>query len=154
FGVDAAEDFKEYMLRDYYCWCKLKLLDDAADIKLRLLEQSAVAVQIVSAVQIVKTEDMHYHLMRIAEAITPTDEKAQTVPKEAVLEENKENMDAPLVEEMYVSFIALLNLLDGCMKACSADVVPIHWYIMTSPFTYGTTHEFFKSHKYFGLEDD
>nr|GEW79867.1 neurofilament heavy polypeptide like [Tanacetum cinerariifolium] len=52
-----------------------------------------------------------------AEAITPTDEKAQTVPKEAVLEENKENMDAPLVEEMYVSFIALLNLLDGCMKA-------------------------------------
>nr|GEV59454.1 hypothetical protein [Tanacetum cinerariifolium] len=50
FGVDAAEDFKEYTLRDYYCWLKtyccwykLKLLDDAADIKLRLLEQSAAA---------------------------------------------------------------------------------------------------------------
>nr|GEW79954.1 hypothetical protein [Tanacetum cinerariifolium] len=58
FGVDAVEDFKEYTLRDYYCWLKtyccwykLKLLDDAADIKLRLLEQK----QIVSAVQIVKT---------------------------------------------------------------------------------------------------
>ncbi|GJV53081.1 hypothetical protein Tco_1448822 [Tanacetum coccineum] len=38
------------------------------------------------------------------EAITAADEKAQldTVPKEAVLEENKENMDAPLVEEMSV----------------------------------------------------
>nr|GEY22515.1 hypothetical protein [Tanacetum cinerariifolium] len=45
FGVDAAEDFKQYTLRDYYCWLKLKLLDDAADIKLRLLEQS-VAVGI------------------------------------------------------------------------------------------------------------
>nr|GEU43315.1 reverse transcriptase domain-containing protein [Tanacetum cinerariifolium] len=50
FGVDAVEDFKEYTLRDYYCWLKtycclykLKLLDDAADIKLRLLEQSAAA---------------------------------------------------------------------------------------------------------------
>nr|GEX68604.1 hypothetical protein [Tanacetum cinerariifolium] len=39
---------KEYMLKDYYCWlktyccwCKLMLLDDAADIKLRMLEQSA-----------------------------------------------------------------------------------------------------------------
>nr|GFC37438.1 hypothetical protein [Tanacetum cinerariifolium] len=38
FGVDAVEDFKEYMLRDYYCWVKtyycwykLKLLDNAAD---------------------------------------------------------------------------------------------------------------------------
>nr|GEX04644.1 hypothetical protein [Tanacetum cinerariifolium] len=41
FGVDAAEDFKENTLRDYYCWlktyccsCNLKLLDDVADIKL------------------------------------------------------------------------------------------------------------------------
>nr|GEW47788.1 hypothetical protein [Tanacetum cinerariifolium] len=48
FGVDAVEDFKEYTLRDYYCWLKtycswykLKLLDVAVDIKLRLLEQSA-----------------------------------------------------------------------------------------------------------------
>nr|GEX17657.1 hypothetical protein [Tanacetum cinerariifolium] len=38
FGVDAAEDFKQYTIRDYYywlktynCWCKLMLLDDAAD---------------------------------------------------------------------------------------------------------------------------
>nr|GEU44408.1 hypothetical protein [Tanacetum cinerariifolium] len=59
FGVDAAEDFKKNMLRDYYFWlktycysCKLRLLDDAADIKLRLLEQSAA---VGSAVQIVKT---------------------------------------------------------------------------------------------------
>nr|GEZ19185.1 hypothetical protein [Tanacetum cinerariifolium] len=62
FEVDAAKDFKENMLRDYCCWlktyyclCKLKLLDNAADIKLRLLEQSDAAVQIVSVVQIVKT---------------------------------------------------------------------------------------------------
>nr|GEV80139.1 hypothetical protein [Tanacetum cinerariifolium] len=48
FGVDAAEDFKEYTLRDYYCWLKtyyclynLKLLDNAADSRLRLLEESA-----------------------------------------------------------------------------------------------------------------
>nr|GEY52491.1 hypothetical protein [Tanacetum cinerariifolium] len=47
-GVDAVEDFKEYMLRDYYswletycCWYKLKRLDNAADSRLRLLEQSA-----------------------------------------------------------------------------------------------------------------
>nr|GEV08379.1 ribonuclease H-like domain-containing protein [Tanacetum cinerariifolium] len=38
FGVDAVEDFKEYTLRNYYCWLKtyrcwykLKLLDNAAD---------------------------------------------------------------------------------------------------------------------------
>nr|GEZ35783.1 hypothetical protein [Tanacetum cinerariifolium] len=38
FGFDAVEDFKEYILRDYYCWLKtyccwykLKLLDNAAD---------------------------------------------------------------------------------------------------------------------------
>nr|GEV56596.1 hypothetical protein [Tanacetum cinerariifolium] len=62
FGVDAAEDFKQYTLRDYYCWlktyncwCKLMLLDDDADIKLRLLKQSAAVVQLVSDVQIVNT---------------------------------------------------------------------------------------------------
>nr|GEY29261.1 retrovirus-related Pol polyprotein from transposon TNT 1-94 [Tanacetum cinerariifolium] len=50
FGVDAVEDFKEYTLRDYYCWLKtcccwykLKLLDNAADTKLKLLEESAAA---------------------------------------------------------------------------------------------------------------
>nr|GEW44945.1 hypothetical protein [Tanacetum cinerariifolium] len=48
FGVDAAEDFKEYTLRDYYCLLKtysclykLKLLDNAADSRLRLLEERA-----------------------------------------------------------------------------------------------------------------
>nr|GEX37526.1 hypothetical protein [Tanacetum cinerariifolium] len=48
FRVDAIEDFKEYTLRNYYCWLKtyycwymLKLLDNAADSRLRLLEQSA-----------------------------------------------------------------------------------------------------------------
>nr|GEW22338.1 putative ribonuclease H-like domain-containing protein [Tanacetum cinerariifolium] len=50
FGVDDVEDFKEYNLRDYYCWLKtycywykLKLLDNAADSRLSLLEQSAAA---------------------------------------------------------------------------------------------------------------
>lgn len=36
----------------------------------------------------------------------------------------------------------------------STSFVPIHWYIMTSPFTDDTTHRFFESHKYFGLEAD
>nr|GEU92455.1 hypothetical protein [Tanacetum cinerariifolium] len=47
FGVEAVEDFKEYTLRDYYCWLKtyccwykLKLLNNAADSRLRLLKQS------------------------------------------------------------------------------------------------------------------
>nr|GEX75286.1 ribonuclease H-like domain-containing protein [Tanacetum cinerariifolium] len=63
FGVDVVEDFKEYTLRDYYYWLKtyycrykLKLLDNAADSRLRLLEESSVqiasVVQIVSAVSI------------------------------------------------------------------------------------------------------
>nr|GEV23196.1 hypothetical protein [Tanacetum cinerariifolium] len=50
FGVDAVEDFKEYTLKDYYCWLKtyccwykLKLLDNAADSKLRLIEESVAA---------------------------------------------------------------------------------------------------------------
>nr|GEU64991.1 hypothetical protein [Tanacetum cinerariifolium] len=50
FKVDATEDFKEYTLRNYYCWLKtyccwykLKLLDNAADSRLRLLEESANA---------------------------------------------------------------------------------------------------------------
>nr|GEU89388.1 putative ribonuclease H-like domain-containing protein [Tanacetum cinerariifolium] len=50
FEVDVVEDFKEYTLRDYYCWLKtyccwykLKLLNNAANSRLRLLEQSAAA---------------------------------------------------------------------------------------------------------------
>nr|GEX92324.1 hypothetical protein [Tanacetum cinerariifolium] len=54
-GVDVVEDFKEYTpscwLKTYCCWYKLKLLDNAADSRLRLLEQ----IQIVSVVQIVST---------------------------------------------------------------------------------------------------
>nr|GEX19788.1 putative ribonuclease H-like domain-containing protein [Tanacetum cinerariifolium] len=47
FGVDVAKDFKEYTLRDYYCWLKtycywykLMMLDNVVDSRLRLLEQS------------------------------------------------------------------------------------------------------------------
>nr|GEW16622.1 hypothetical protein [Tanacetum cinerariifolium] len=50
FGFDDVEDFNEYTPRDYYrwlktycCWYKLKLLDNAVDIKLRLLKESVVA---------------------------------------------------------------------------------------------------------------
>nr|GEV23198.1 hypothetical protein [Tanacetum cinerariifolium] len=53
FRVDAIEDFKKYTLKDYYCWLKtyccwccwykLKLLDNAADSRLRLLEESVDA---------------------------------------------------------------------------------------------------------------
>ncbi|KAF3619204.1 UDP-N-acetylglucosamine diphosphorylase 2 [Capsicum annuum] len=35
-----------------------------------------------------------------------------------------------------------------------AGIVPIQWYIMTSPFTDEATRKYFESHKYFGLEPD
>nr|GFA18133.1 hypothetical protein [Tanacetum cinerariifolium] len=48
--IDAVEDFKEYMLRNYYCWLKtyccwykLKLLYNVAGSRLRLLKESVAA---------------------------------------------------------------------------------------------------------------
>nr|GEW71001.1 retrovirus-related Pol polyprotein from transposon TNT 1-94 [Tanacetum cinerariifolium] len=52
---EESEVSLELLRFTYCCWYKLMLLDNAADIKLRLLEQSVAAVQIVSDVQIVKT---------------------------------------------------------------------------------------------------
>nr|GEY52639.1 hypothetical protein [Tanacetum cinerariifolium] len=43
FGFDAVEDFKVCWLKIYCCWYKLKLLDNAANSRLRLLEESAAA---------------------------------------------------------------------------------------------------------------
>ncbi|VAH50973.1 unnamed protein product [Triticum turgidum subsp. durum] len=40
----------------------------------------------------------------------------------------------------------------GCFSP--RNTLPIHWYIMTSPFTDDVTRKFFESRKYFGLEAD
>nr|GFA27707.1 ribonuclease H-like domain-containing protein [Tanacetum cinerariifolium] len=48
-------------LKTYCCWYKLKLLDNAADIKLRLLEE----IQIVSDVQIVSTASIRVNTVNI-----------------------------------------------------------------------------------------
>ncbi|XP_078175680.1 UDP-N-acetylglucosamine diphosphorylase 1-like isoform X1 [Carex rostrata] len=36
----------------------------------------------------------------------------------------------------------------------STHIAPIHWYIMTSPFTDEATRKYFQSRKYFGLDPD
>ncbi|XP_031397556.1 UDP-N-acetylglucosamine diphosphorylase 1 isoform X2 [Punica granatum] len=36
----------------------------------------------------------------------------------------------------------------------STGCLPIHWYIMTSPFTNEATRKYFETHKYFGLSAD
>ncbi|KAJ0693942.1 putative nucleotidyltransferase [Helianthus annuus] len=48
---------------------------------------------------------------------------------------------------MCLQRLAAQSLAEG-----SGNVVPIHWYIMTSPFTDKATHDFFKNNKYFGLD--
>ncbi|KAF6148047.1 hypothetical protein GIB67_024222 [Kingdonia uniflora] len=50
--------------------------------------------------------------------------------------------------------LCLQRLASQSVKEGSVGFVPIHWYIMTSPFTDDATHKFFESHKYFGLEVD
>nr|GEV20694.1 putative ribonuclease H-like domain-containing protein [Tanacetum cinerariifolium] len=84
FGVDVVEDFEEYTLRDYYCWLKtyycwykLNLLDNAADSRLRLLEEQ---IQIVSAVQIVSTarikvNTVMYKLLLLPVALTTAEQR-------------------------------------------------------------------------------
>nr|GEW55034.1 putative ribonuclease H-like domain-containing protein [Tanacetum cinerariifolium] len=52
---EESEVSLELLRFTYCCWYKLMLLDNAADSRLRLLEQSAAAVQIVSVVKIVST---------------------------------------------------------------------------------------------------
>nr|CAB3488247.1 unnamed protein product [Digitaria exilis] len=40
----------------------------------------------------------------------------------------------------------------GCFSP--SNTVPIHWYIMTSPFTDAATRKFFETRRYFGLDAD
>nr|GEW61177.1 hypothetical protein [Tanacetum cinerariifolium] len=75
FGVDAIEDFKEYMLRDYYCWLKtycywykLKLLDNAVD-------SESLSPQVVSAAKlpILNPNEFDLWKMRIEQYFLMTD---------------------------------------------------------------------------------
>ncbi|KAF5733576.1 UDP-N-acetylglucosamine diphosphorylase 1 [Tripterygium wilfordii] len=50
--------------------------------------------------------------------------------------------------------LCLQRLAAQATSEGSIGSVPIHWYIMTSPFTDQATRKFFESHKYFGLEQD
>nr|GEU28906.1 hypothetical protein [Tanacetum cinerariifolium] len=99
FGVDIVEDFKEYTLRDYYswlktycCWYKLKLLDNAADSRLRLLEQ----IQKVNVVQIVKTVSIRVNTVMYKHT-TSMPEPVKSKPK--IVCEPKVSNDAPIIEK-------------------------------------------------------
>ncbi|XP_071735498.1 UDP-N-acetylglucosamine diphosphorylase 1-like [Rutidosis leptorrhynchoides] len=50
--------------------------------------------------------------------------------------------------------LCLQRLAAQSITEGSGNIVPIHWYIMTSPFTDKSTRDFFKHHKYFGLDAD
>ncbi|GER41018.1 N-acetylglucosamine-1-phosphateuridylyltransferase 1 [Striga asiatica] len=50
--------------------------------------------------------------------------------------------------------LCLQRLAAQSVNEASSGTTPIHWYIMTSPFTDEPTRKYFESHKYFGLEAD
>nr|XP_027087227.1 UDP-N-acetylglucosamine diphosphorylase 1-like isoform X2 [Coffea arabica] len=50
--------------------------------------------------------------------------------------------------------LCVQRLASQSINEGSKTVLPIHWYIMTSPFTDEVTRKYFESHKYFGLEAD
>ncbi|XP_027089026.1 UDP-N-acetylglucosamine diphosphorylase 1-like [Coffea arabica] len=50
--------------------------------------------------------------------------------------------------------LCVQRLASQSINEGSKTVPPIHWYIMTSPFTDEVTRKYFESHKYFGLEAD
>ncbi|KAL7131333.1 hypothetical protein ABFS83_13G190300 [Erythranthe nasuta] len=50
--------------------------------------------------------------------------------------------------------LCLQRLAAQSVNEGSVSTTPIHWYIMTSPFTDEPTRKFFESRRYFGLEAD